>query len=122
MSVCNPCLETDFVPVCITSLVIGTITSLTTAVFIYFKDTATKKVIRFEETSSGAGLVTVTGLDTSPDFMPNHSYEVWITLASATSADAREDITVPGSVPTTECIAINFEYTGETYTSITVNA
>lgn len=122
MSVCNPCLETDTLPVCIDSLIVGTISSLTTAVFIFVKDITTGKIVRFEETSDGAGLVTITGLDTEPDFMPNHSYELWITLALATSIEAKEDITVPNAAASTECISLNFEYTGEEYTSITITA
>ena len=122
MSVCNPCLQTDTIPTCLTDLVIGTITDTTTDVFIYFKDHTTNKTIRFEETSDGAGLVTVTGLDTQPDFMPNHSYEVWITLAIAVSIEEKEDITVPNAATSTECIALDFEYTGEDYASITITA
>jgi hypothetical protein len=122
MSVCNPCLETDTLPVCVTSLIVGTISSLTKDVHIYVKDITTGKVVRFEETSDGAGLVTITGLGTEPDFMPDHSYELWITLADATSIEDKEDITVPNAAETTECIALNFEYTGESYTSITITA
>lgn len=122
MTVCNPCLTTDIIPVCVTSLVVGSISSLNTDVFVYVKDITTSKVVRFEETTDGAGLITITGLDTEPDFMPNHSYELWVTLATATSIDDREDITVPNAGTTTECIALCFEYTGEEYASITIKA
>lgn len=122
MTVCNPCLITDTIPVCVNSLVVGTISSLTTDVFIYIKDITTDVVVRFEEQTNGAGLITITGLDTQPDFMPDHSYELWVTLESATSIDDREDITVPNAANTTECIALCFEYTGEIYTTITIKA
>ncbi len=110
MSVCDPCLKTELVPKCLTNLIIGTISSLNTAVFVYIRDLTTGKLLRFSEVSSGAGQVTVTGLDTEPDFMPDHSYEMWITLQTAISIEDRETITVTSSLGdvTGTCFQIRF--------------
>ncbi len=126
MSVCiDNCQITQMIPVCVENLQIGTISSLTTAVLVYIEDTTLiNKPVPHEVTSDGAGLVTITGLDTLPDFMPNHSYKCWITLASATSIEDRETITIDAIDYT--CFYLRFEYiknpdnTNKTYTNITL--
>lgn len=118
MSVCDPCTKTELVPKCLTNLVIGTIGSNGAAVYVYIHDLTTDKLTRFSEVSSGAGLVTLTDLDDEPDFMPSHSYELWITLQSATSIEDRENIDIGGTNYT--CLALRFEDVGEAYNSITL--
>lgn len=122
MSVCNPCLKTDILPVCTDNIVVGEISSPDTDVFVYVKDITTHRCFRFEETSDNNGIVTITSLNQEPDFMQNHSYELWITLATATGIEDREDILVDNASETTECISLEFKRTGEEYTSVTIKA
>ncbi len=126
MSVCiDTCTKTQLIPPCLTNLQVGTITSLTTAVQVYIEDiTLQTKPVAYPVTSDGAGLVTITGLDLLPDFMPNHSYVLWVTLDDATSIEDREVITI-ASVDYT-CFQLRFEYvknpdgTNKTYTTIAI--
>lgn len=106
MSVCAPCQKAEDIPNCLENLEIGTISDVDTDVYIYIKDITSDNQLRFERTSSAAGLVTLTGLDSEDEFMPAHSYELWITLKSATSIEDRETITI--GLDTVECIALTF--------------
>lgn len=94
MSICNPCSKTKAVLACATDLTIGTIANLSTAVYVYIKNHTTGFTKRYDVTSSGAGVVVITLV--TNDIMPDHDYEVWITLASATNIDERITIVVSG--------------------------
>lgn len=119
MSVCVPCQKTELIPKCLTDLIIGTVSDFNEDMYIYIRDLTTLSLRRFEEQSSGAGLVTLTGLDTEPDFMPSHAYELWITRADATSIEDKEDITINTNVYT--CLALRFiDVEDESYASITI--
>lgn len=98
MSLCNPCSKSKPVLACTTDLTIGTISGLTTTVFVYIQNHTTGFIKRYDVTSDGVGLVVIT-LSTN-DVMPSHDYELWITLATATDTDDREDITIDSVVYT----------------------
>lgn len=124
-TICDSPIIAAPIPLCTTNLIIGTITSNTTAVYVYFQSAATGELTRYAVTSSGAGLVTV---PLTKNFMRDSTYSVGVTLAAAVSMDDREDITVSGTVATTKCIDLHFEFvrdtSGEavTFPSITVKA
>ena len=63
---------------CIAVLTIGTITSLSTDVDVFLRNTATGRTDRFTATSSGAGLVTVDLSDF--ELLPNSSYVITIQI------------------------------------------
>ena len=108
MSVCVPCNKTELLPVCIDTINIGTITDFDTDIFIYVRDNTVPggREIQKEETSGSAGEVS---LDSKLfKFMPDHSYELWVTLRDATSKEDRETIDIGGTDIT--CLTIHFEY------------
>ncbi len=105
MSVCDPCLKAKPIARCITNIIVGTITSLNTAVYVYIKDITTDREIRFAVTSSAAGLITVP--ITSQRFSEDHSYELRITKVTANNIDVRENITISGDVG--DCVNIQFK-------------
>ena|SRR3990167_5652363 len=106
MSVCTPCTKPKPIARCITNLIIGNITSLNTAVKVYVADkTLDDRIIEYSVTSSAAGLVTIP--ITPQRFSEDHSYEIWITLASAVNINTKQNITISGEV--SDCIALQFE-------------
>ncbi|MDX1373376.1 MAG: hypothetical protein R3321_12955 [Nitrososphaeraceae archaeon] len=110
--ICNNCSRVKDIPSCVDAIVIGTISSLTTAVYIYFQDQR-GVVNRLTSTTSGAGLITLDLTDTGNDdfrIVPNMLYDVWVTLQSATSITDKEDITVSGdNVNTYDCVSLKAE-------------
>lgn len=124
MSVCSPCTKVDVIPVCLTNLIIGTIAGLTQNVWIYFRDTTTGKLKRYENQSDGAGLVTLTLVQNNGDFMPEHAYEVWVQNENEVNIETKLDITISAVIYT--CFLVNFTYvkdgdeTNETYTTVTI--
>lgn len=75
---CLTTLITTTVNNCIAVLTIGTITSLSTDVDVFLRNTATGRTDRFTATSNGAGLVTV---DLSYfELLPNSSYVITIQI------------------------------------------
>lgn len=98
MSLCNPCSASKPVLACTTDLTVGTISSLSTAVFVYLKNHTTGFIKRYDVTTTIAGLVVITL--SSNDIMPDHDYELWVSLASATNTDERENITIDAVVYT----------------------
>lgn len=123
MSVCDPCLQTQLIPVCVTNLTIGDIAVTDTDVFIYIKDITTGRLNRFEETSDGSGEV-ILDLTGEPDFMPDHAYELHITLKAATSIEDKELITVLNGADPVDCLSLRFNYVEEdkSYADITISA
>lgn len=127
MAVCDPCLNTDEIPVCTTALTLGNIATFNTPVFVYIRDNSTDRTERYQTSSGIAGAVTIALQD--EDFMPGHSYEAWITLANATSIEDKETITVGAGIPptTASCLYLRFKYVKDTsganlnYTIITVS-
>lgn len=91
---CTTCSYTKTVPTCITNLIVGTIDDLSSDVYVFIKNISTGKIDRFEATSDGAGLVTLSSIPTNY-FMDEHDYEIWVTLRTVSQND-RESITIDG--------------------------
>lgn len=105
---CLDCSRTKPIPSCTTSLILGTVTSLSTAVYIYVRNLTSGKLYRQAVTSSVAGLVTLDKTEPSSYFYtPNHAYEIWVTLVSATDIDSRLILTIGTSTAT--CLNPVFE-------------
>jgi hypothetical protein len=102
MSVCAPCLVAKNIPRCLTNLIVGTVAN-STAYKVYIRNIATGDITQFSATSSLAGLLTVVLGDLL--LMDGIEYELWVVLASATSVEAREQITVSGDVTPTTCVS-----------------
>ena len=106
MGVCTPCTKPKPVARCITNLVIGTISSLNTAVKVYVANkTLDDRILEYSVTSSAAGLVTIP--ITPQRFSEDHSYEIWITLATAANISMRQNITISGEI--SDCVNLQFE-------------
>lgn len=105
MSVCTDCIKSKPVARCLTNLIVGTISSLNTAVYVYIIDLTTEREIRYSVTSSAAGLITVP--ITPQRFSEDHSYEIRVTLITAANVDMRQNITVSGEIA--DCVALRFE-------------
>ena len=121
MAICTPCTKANLVPECVTNLTIGTISSLTTAVYVYQKHVKTGRIERYDITTGGAGEVTI-----SPtSIMREQDFEYWVTLASATDIETKETLTINGS--TYDCVTVEYmivkdasDNSAETYAAITL--
>jgi hypothetical protein len=106
MSVCNPCTPTEPIANCITDLVVGKIAFLSTAVYVFLHDITLDRIVRFSTTSSPTGIVTIQR--GSQVFMPDHSYEIWITLTTATNPNApKESIQIGSNYY--DCLSVRFQ-------------
>ena len=114
MSLCNPCQNTNKLPACLDTLVVGKIDSLDTAVYVYVQNnTLSAPPIRFDAVSDEDGYVEIDFGLFEP--MPNHSYEIWITLTGAKNLGCKEDIQLadcdnPYITDTYTCFTIRFYY------------
>lgn len=121
MAVCAPCTLTEEVPSCLTNLIIGTISSTNTDVHVYQKHILTGRVVRYDVTTSGAGLVTIE----VEDIMQDQIYEYWVVLDTATSIEDRETITI--NADTYTCVTVPFvkvmqsDGDPQSYATITLN-
>lgn len=84
---------------CGTTLTIGTAPASTTAYLVYFKNWTTGKMFVVAATSGG---VPATLSITLPTDMldADHDYQVWATLATATNAEEKVNITISGTTYT----------------------
>lgn len=105
MSICSDCIHPKPIARCVTNLIIGTISSINTAVHVYIKDLTTGRDIRYAVTSSAAGLITIP--ITPQRFSEDHSYEVYVTLASAVGIEVKQNLTIGGEV--SDCSSLRFE-------------
>lgn len=105
MSVCSDCTKPKTIARCITNLIIGTISSINTAVKVYVTDKTLDRIIEYSITSSAAGLVTIP--ITPQRFSEDHSYEIHITLATAANVNMKQNITISGEVA--DCVLLRFE-------------
>lgn len=106
---CNSCTNTKVLSACAGNLTIGTISALTTAVYIYVKNPA-GYVYRQSATSTGAGVVVLSlALPDTNFYHPNGTFEVWVTLATA-DRSTKLSITI-GAVTTYTCFNLTFEKT-----------
>jgi hypothetical protein len=106
MSICSDCHHTKPVARCVTNLIIGTISSLATAVKVFIADKTTEdRIIEYSLTTSAAGLITIP--ITPQRFSEDHSYEVWVTLTTADNINVRQNITIGTDVA--NCVDLQFE-------------
>lgn len=104
-TVCNPCTAMRTLIACTSTLTVGTIANLTTAVYVYIHNHTTDKLVRYSTTSSDAGLVSF-DLSDGQSYMEGHDYELWITLQSATNMDERVNFTIDAVAYS--CAALEF--------------
>lgn len=105
MSVCNSCISAQPIARCITNLIVGTISSLNTAVYVYIKNLTTGRDVRYAVTTSAAGLITVP--ITPQRFSEDHSYELYVTLTTANNISVKQNITISGEV--SDCVSLRFK-------------
>jgi hypothetical protein len=90
---------------CTTTLTVGDSAYNTTAVYVYIKNNTTGRLYRFSVTTDGAGLITAN--ISSVQMIPDHNYELWVTLASATNTEEKIDFTIDGE--TKNCLDVSFQ-------------
>lgn len=101
---CNECTCVKCVPTCTDELVLGMISLGNTAVFVYFLNSNTERVDKFNAISEVDGTVKV---DLSSfQMMPDTNYEVWITTTTATSF--LDMLTITIGLDTLTCMEIEF--------------
>lgn len=106
---CNDCQDIKVVPVCTENLVLGKVASLTTAVFIYFKNISSGYQTRQQVTSAGDGTIAADLTVPDPSFYnPNGVFECWATLTTV-SPETRLPITI-GAIAY-DCLKLRFEAT-----------
>ena len=102
---CNICSQFRPIPTCTESLIIGDTNLASTDVYVYLKNLSTDYLKRFSATTSLYGILTLDLTDFKGT--PNHDYELWATLQSATNIDERIDIDVDGV--SYDCFGFTFE-------------
>jgi hypothetical protein len=100
---CIDCTSTRPVLSCVTNLRIGTV-GISTAYYVYFRNSSSGKLNRVSATSSIVGLLTAV-IDFDP--LANSQYEVWATLQTAEDIDAR--VVVGISTIETDCFYVQFQ-------------
>lgn len=100
---CIGCSSTKPVLNCITNLKIGTLAN-STSYYTYFKNSSSGKINRITTTSSNVGLLSV-ALDFTP--LAKSQYEIWVTLASSTDLEEKENILIDGIEAT--CLYVLFQ-------------
>lgn len=106
MSACSDCTKPKPIARCITNLIVGTISSINTSVKVYIADkTLDDRVIEYTVTTSAAGLITIP--ITPQRFSEDHSYELWVTLATAGNINDKQNITIGGDV--SDCVLLQFQ-------------
>ena len=123
--ICNNCQRVKDIPNCLNALVIGTISSANTSVYIYFQDIR-GNINRLEATTSVSGLITIDLTATANDafkFMSNILYDVWVTLQSASSITDKEDITISGDATNDfDCLRLKAERVSDEDSVITITS
>lgn len=105
MSICTDCTHAKPIARCITNLIVGTISSLNTAVYVYITNLTTEREIRYSVTTSAAGLITIP--ITPQRFSEDHSYELHVTLTTAAGINNKQNITISGQL--SDCVSLRFE-------------
>ena len=94
MSVCNPCDKLKRISLCTDSIVIGTMAEADTDYIVYFRNTATDKIVFYHGTSDADALLTITP-PYGFNFPQETDFEVWVTLDSVNSEN-NEEVQVEG--------------------------
>lgn len=76
MSVCSPCQKLQPIPKCAESLIVGNVGLIDTDVSVYINDLTTDKLTKIDTVTDFEGNV----IFDNCGLMPNHSYELWVTL------------------------------------------
>lgn len=71
------------VPRCTTTLTIGTVASLATAVYVYIKNLGSGRTVRYDMTTDGAGTVTLDMSEAGLFYDVHNSFEIWVATAAA---------------------------------------
>lgn len=102
-----PCTNVKPIASCGTNLIIGTISSFNTAVYVFIKRLGgAARIERLDDTTNGAGQVAPAISDLPDGFLsPNFDYEIYVTLATATPND-RETITLTDGVTIDTCFCL----------------
>lgn len=103
---CLICQKTSPVPTCTSTLILGTIANLNTAVYIYIKDLSTDRLQREGVSSNGSGQVSLPMSNAPRFYQSGHIMEVWITLQSAVDITDAKDITISGTAY--DCLLLTF--------------
>lgn len=99
---------------CGTTLTIGTVAGSGTNYFVYFKNWTTGKMFVIPVTST---LFVLTMPALPVDMLDaDHDYQVWVTLATATSIDAKENVTIGGTAYTS--FAVHFRTVYDTNNAV----
>lgn len=101
---CSNCTKTNTVGQCPGSLVIGTVPYNSQAMYIYFENLSTGRVLRLSATSSIAGLLTVD--ITEIDFPANQDFEVHVSR-DTDPLDTQTEITIGATEY--DCLIVRFE-------------
>lgn len=101
---CSNCEKSKPILACISTLTVGTISNISTAVYVYLRNNTTGRTYRYSTTSSGAGVVSVD--ISAQQHIPEHDYELWVTLASATNTEEKLTLTI--SSETMTCVSLSF--------------
>lgn len=115
---CTQCQDTQPVPECVSSIVIGVIALLSTPVHVFVKNNTTNYVHIQEATSAADGTITLDS--TLPDisfYNKNHLYEIWVTGIA-------DLIKLPITINSIDydCLLIQFEKIAEShYTEFTLS-
>lgn len=99
---CDFCTSMQPINGCHTNLNIGSSTHLSTALKVYAENLATGKLTVFDSTTTGVGRFSITGFD----WLPNVTYKIWATLATAESIDDTITITLNDAVTTLSCATV----------------
>lgn len=107
---CSNCQEIKSIATCVNQIIIGTISSKSVDVYVYYKNIATGRITRMAGQSDSNGLVTV---DVSAEsFVSNQTYEFWITLTDS-GIECKEDVSIVDCAGTTSdttytCFSVKF--------------
>lgn len=121
---CLICQKTSPIPTCTSTLILGTIANLNTAVYIYIKDLSTDRLQREGVSSNGSGQVSLLMSNAPRFYQKGHIYEVFVTLQSSSDITNTIDLTISGTAY--DCLQLTFwEVSNEVdgwypYTTMTV--
>jgi hypothetical protein len=102
---CNTCTALKPVNACHTNLNIGTSTHLATALKVYAENLATGKTTVFDSTTTGGGRFLITGFT----WLPNVTYKIWATLATAESTEEMITFTLADGSTSVTCATLMME-------------
>ena len=106
---CSACTSVKPIASCLTTMIIGDAGGgyPNTLIYVYIRNVTTGKNIRLSSTTSGAGIIQPNVSTIS--FLPNQSYEIWVTLQTAASVTDYLPFKIDGDPDNTySCISLRF--------------